>query len=100
MVHPTPDAPTHDLVSKYIDAFIDNARFLSGDGAILFLVSLFPKNTAFPAVLAKVCIINDLYATGIAATYDMAEHIVTLDVDNALSLAETADVDRIAYLGR
>jgi len=93
-----PDEPTDSLVRKYINEFVGNSRFMIGDGAILSLVKLFPENSTFHEVLAKVCVINDLYATGITATYDMANHIVVLEVDQALSLAGADIVDKIAWV--
>ena len=95
---PTPDIPTRELVFKYITAFTQNNLFVGSDCAILALLQAFPKNCVLHEVLAKVCVINDLYATRILAVFDMAEHIVKLKIDDQLAMGATEIVDRIANL--
>lgn len=95
---PTPDAPTSDLVRSYINDYQRIERFMRGDDAIQCLVRQFPQSRTLYEVLAKVCVINNLYSTGIAATFEMAEHIIRKNVDDALTAGDIDVVDKISYL--
>jgi hypothetical protein len=95
---PIPDEPTVGLVREYIKQFNDSRRYKKADEAIIALIQLFPLNTQFNEVLAKVCVINDLYSTRIQGTFEMAEHIVSLNPDKDIQQGSTNIVDRIANL--
>lgn len=64
--------------------------------ALSRLVPSFPRNKLFEDVLLKVVVINDLYRTGILATYKVAGHIAQLDIDPILEQGSPEAVDLVA----
>ncbi|MBN1803300.1 MAG: hypothetical protein JW891_17445, partial [Candidatus Lokiarchaeota archaeon] len=55
-----------------------------------------PKNTHFPDILVKVCVLNDLYATGILDTFKVAEHVSTIkELDSLLQAGRPEAIDLI-----
>src|SRR5206468_1151652 len=53
-------------------------------------------NTSLEDILLKVVALNDLYRTGILATYRVAEHIFQLNIDPLLEAGQSEAVARIA----
>ena len=92
--------PTQNLVQSYVQRY--DAAQAPVDHALAKLFGLFPENTRIEDVLLKVVALNDLYRTGILATYQVAEHILQLDIDPLLLAGAREAVDRIAHvrLGR
>ena len=88
--------PTEDLVKSYIYQF-DQSQVVV-ERALSKLFGLFPENTASEDVLLKVVALNDLYRTGILATYKVAEHIVGLNIDPLLKARQPDVVDLIAHV--
>lgn len=96
MIQHVPDEITEQLVQKYIDMFKSNESYKKGDKAIEELIIDFPENIEFYQVLAKVCVINDLYQTVIISTNTVAEHIVELNIDQGLRRGDLNIVNKIA----
>lgn len=92
----TLDRPTEPLVTTYYRKFESSERYAVGDRAILRLVQQLPHNTDLDVVLLKVCIINDLYGTQIYSTFEMAQHIQSLNIDPELRRKSTNVVNAIA----
>lgn len=89
-------APTPDLVQSYVRRY--DAAQGPVDRALAKLFGLFPENTRLEDVLLKVVALNDLYRTGILATYQVAEHIVQLDIDPPIWAGAEEAVARIAHV--
>ncbi len=86
--------PTEELVQTYIKQFDQTQTVV--ERALTNLFQLFPKNTALEDVLLKVVVLNDLYRTTIFATSQVAEHIVSLNVDTLLGEGQSEAVDMIS----
>jgi len=86
--------PTEDVVKAYINQFDQSQTPV--ERALSKLFGLFPANTVLDEVLLKVVALNTLYVTGILATYKVAEHIVSLDVDPLLNARRPEVVHQIA----
>ena len=86
--------PTEDLVRSYISQFDEDNVVVEKTLSKLF--GLFPENTAPEDVLLKVVVLNDLYRTGILATYKVAQHILALNVDPLLKAREADVIELIA----
>lgn len=86
--------PTEDLVQSYIQQFDQTQTVV--ERSLTNLFRLFPENTALEDVLLKVVVLNDLYRTAIWATYQVAEHIVSLNIDPILWEGQSGAVDMIA----
>ncbi|HUH62435.1 MAG TPA: hypothetical protein VLZ50_05530 [Terracidiphilus sp.] len=93
--------PTVDNVRKAgaeFDSWKDNP-----DPALAILFAQYPANTCFDHVLLKVVVVNSTYGTQIHAVsskkptlYDVARHIVSRNIDDALQAGSVDVVDRIA----
>jgi hypothetical protein len=55
-----------------------------------------PSNTVESEVLLKVTALNQFYSTNIFAVYDMAKHIVALNIDGRLKKDDETLVNEIA----
>jgi hypothetical protein len=87
--------PTNLIVSEYLEKFNTDIRAYKDSNAISSLLNMFPNNKVFGDIRLKVSVINDLYGTGIFATYQMSQHIFSLDIDKAL---QNGDVDLVARI--
>lgn len=88
--------PTNPLIDNYIAKFSKNERYYEGDKAISYLCKKFPKNKKIEEVFLKVCVINNLYSTNIWGTYNIAKHIVKLNIDKAIQYSNPDVVHKIA----
>lgn len=95
-------APTAEDVRNAINEF--NGWKDNPDPALTELFKLYPANTNFDHVLLKVVALNALYSTLIRVNskitptvYDVARHIVGLDIDGKLALGSEDLVHKIAY---
>lgn len=68
-------------IRQYINRFMENERYSQADRAITSLVQTYPSNIDFTSVLLKVTVINKLYSTNIMSTFDVARHIVSLNIE-------------------
>lgn len=90
------DAPTEELVKKYIDKFDLDERYKYGDGAIIKLFEAFPDNTSLEDIILKVSVINELYSTSIYSVFRVAQHILKCDVDENMRAGNPETVHQIA----
>jgi hypothetical protein len=88
--------PTTDSVKSAAESF-DQSQIVV-ERALEKLFHLFPGNTAPENVLLKVVALNDLYRTGILATYQVAQHIIDLEIDPLLQDGRTEAVEMIAQV--
>lgn len=88
--------PTSNLVKEYNKKFESDERYYRADQAIIKLFDKFRENKDIINILLKVSVINDLYSTNIFATFEMAKHIHSLDIDSALEKGDLEIVNKIA----
>ena len=86
--------PTKDLVQSYVQQY--NQSQVVVEKALTKLFGLVPDNTTFEDVLLKVVALNDLYRTAIWATYQVAEHIYSLNIDPLIRDGKPEAVNLIA----
>lgn len=63
----------------------------------LFLIT-YPQNTDLDDVLIKVCSLNDFYSTQIFSPYNIANHIINLNIDRRLRKNDITLVNDIALI--
>lgn len=88
--------PTKQLIKNYVGKFEQqNAK---SENAIRLLFEKFPENKDFENVLLKSIVINSLYSTRLLAQaiVPVAEHILALNVDQAIQRGDSSIVDKIA----
>jgi hypothetical protein len=88
--------PSASLVDAYIHQF-DTSQVVV-EQALAKLFAAFPRNTALDEVLLKVVSLNDIYRTGILATYKVAEQIHQSNIDPLLAQGDPEVVHRIAHV--
>ncbi len=93
-----PTAENVRITCKTFDEWADNP-----DPALSILFTQFPNNTDFGHVLLKVVALNATYSTLIRgfstmkpSFYDVARHMVSLDIDRYLDAGDVGLVERIA----
>jgi len=95
--------PTVPLVKWYAARFSAGDFSGQADKGISKLVNAFPGNIELSDVLLKVAALNSLYATNIYAIYPVAQHIVSLQIDDRLAeqdLTLVHDIARIEIAGK
>ena len=90
--------PNEVLVRCYLKKFEQNERYYEADKAIKKLIHAFPSNSDLSSVLLKVTTINRLYSTNIMSPFDVAKHIITLQLDRELESGELSAIERIRYV--
>ena len=92
------ETPTPNQVNKYNQKFENDERYFLADQAIIKLFKNFSENKDIKDILLKISVINDLYSTNIFATFEMAKHILKLNVDIAIKNGEPEIVNKIAQI--
>jgi hypothetical protein len=88
--------PTPALVNEYNEKFESDKRYYVADQAIIKLFKHFNENKDIKDIILKIAVINDLYSTNIFATFKMAEHILSLNIDSVLTKGDPEVVNKIA----
>lgn len=86
------------IVKRFIRQFEQNERYYEADKAITKLINAFPSNSDLSAVLIKVTTINKLYSTNIMAPFDVAKHIVSLNLDHKIASGQLSAVNSIRHV--
>ena len=92
----TLEAPTNELLDKYIDQFNNDERYSLADQAIINLFASFPENKKIEDIILKTSVVNDLYSTNILGIFKMAKHIQQLQIDRDLKKGSPSVVSKIA----
>ncbi len=87
-----------DLIDEYNKRFQDDNRYFLADKAIIKLINQFPTNSNIEDILLKVVTINELYSTNVYATFEIAKHILKLNIDNDIKNGNLELVNKIAKL--
>jgi len=88
--------PTPYLVASYVETF--NQKQAVVERALTKLFTLFPENIQLEHVLIKVVALNDLYRTGILATFQVAEHVFRLNIDQIIKEGKSEAVELIGHV--
>ena len=76
--------PEEKLIDFYIEKFNNDERYSIADKIIKKLIRRFPENRQLDDVLVKVSVSNDMYSTNIFATFRLAKHIQSLNIDKEI----------------
>ena len=92
-------SPTPEKIRMYLDKWETLDKYVAQEKSLnkLFLET-YPSNAALDKVLVKVSTLNDFYSTNIFSSYDMARHIVALDIDERLAQKDLSLIRDIATL--
>jgi len=86
-------------IRSHVMGFADKYELVpknrNSDGALTAIIAFLPGNTSVEHVLTKSALLNSLYSTQIYDIYRMAEHIVTQDLDGALTSGSIEAVSRV-----
>ena len=91
--------PTPQLVKEYLNLWdlLENYRLQESSLKKLFSQT-YPVNQDMDDVLIKVCSLNDFYSTNIFSPFNVAKHIVDLDIDKRLNNEDMTLVNEIAIV--
>lgn len=75
--------PTPEQVKLYLDKWEKLGNYPPQEEALNKLFhELCPNNTKIEDILLKTAALNDFYSTKLLSTYDVAKHILELNIDN------------------
>ncbi|MDT0160700.1 hypothetical protein [Bacillus sp. AG4(2022)] len=89
--------PSQNELQKYLHVWDTLENYSLQESALekLFL-RIYPNNTDIDDVLIKVSALNDFYSTNIFSPFQVAKHIIGLDIDDGLNKGEVKLVNEIA----
>lgn len=89
--------PSKEEVENYLKEWdsLENYTLQESSLRKLFLQT-YPLNNSLDDVLVKVCVLNQFYGTQIRRVFDMAKHIVSLNIDEDLKNDNLDLVEKIA----
>ena len=91
--------PCNQEVEKYLELWDTNDKFVLQEKSINKLFTeIFPDNTNIEHVLIKASVLNDFYSTNIFSIFDMAKHIVSLDIDKRLKKGDETLISEIGHI--
>lgn len=77
--------PSVNQVSMYLDKWGSLDNYVQQENSLRKLfIETYPLNSDMDDVLIKVCSLNDFYSTNIFSPFNVAKHIVDLDIDQRL----------------
>lgn len=88
--------PNEDLVNEYLINLSSDKKYKTIDDSISKLIENFPSNKLIEDIQLKVSVINNLYNTNIISTFQIAQHIHSLDIDKFLEEGDLSVVNKIA----
>ena len=91
--------PCNQEIEKYLNLWNTTDKFVLQENSINKLFTkIFPNNTDTENVLIKASVLNDFYSTNIFSIFDMAKHIVSLDIDERLKNGDDSLVSEIGHI--
>ncbi|MDN5299348.1 MAG: hypothetical protein PWP51_1901 [Clostridiales bacterium] len=89
--------PSETEIVNYLDRWDHVEQYRLQEKALNQLFGeTYPHNTALHEVLVKVAALNQFYSTNIFKVFDVAKHIMTLNIDARLSTKDVNIVNEIA----
>ena len=91
--------PTSDEIKKYNQTWSERIEYVAREKALFKLFNeIYPNNTDIYEILIKVAALNDFYSTNIFSVYSVAEHILSLKIDERLKSGDSTLVKEIAEI--
>ena len=95
--------PSTDQVEYYLNKWDELENYhLQEDALDKLFIKLCPYNTSITDILIKVATLNDFYSTNIFSVYPVAEHILSLNLDDRLKAGDMSlvgDIQKIVIDG-
>lgn len=95
--------PSTDQVEYYLNKWDELENYhLQEDALDKLFLKLCPYNTSFTDILIKVATLNDFYSTNIFSVYPVAEHILSLNLDDRLKTGDMSlvgDIQKVVIDG-
>lgn len=86
-------------VDKYLKKWDELENYVLQENALdKLFIHKFPLNNDISDILIKCSSLNDFYSTNIFSVFNVAKHILSLDIDYRLENGDTSLVDDIAKL--
>jgi hypothetical protein len=82
--------PTPEYVRRRLPSTAEEDEYFEADLALRLVFKQWPQNRDRGEVLAKVTLLNQLYATRIMNVYPVVNHILKLDIDKRLRAGDLA----------
>lgn len=91
--------PSKKEVEKYLEKWNNLENYVLQENSLnkLFF-DLIPENKIIEDILIKASTLNDFYSTHIFSIFSVANHILSLDIDNRLNNGDPTLVDDIANI--
>lgn len=95
----TIERPCKEQVQLYLEAWNEQVNYVRQENALdkLFFKT-YPSNTDINDILIKAASLNDFYSTNIFSIFAVAEHILSLNIDERLKNGDASLVDDIAAI--
>jgi hypothetical protein len=91
--------PTSGRIQRALKRWGKDIKWQESYAATQLVMAQFPSNKSVPEVLAKVCVLNDIYSTHIYNTHAAATHILACrEVDKRLRLGDFALIPELAAM--
>ncbi len=89
--------PNKNEVEKYLNKWDSLENYVLQESSLdkLFF-EIYPNNTDIRDILIKASSLNDFYSTNIFSIFPVAKHILNLNIDERLKVADTSLVNDIA----
>lgn len=92
-------SPSPEQVAMYLEKWDSHEDYVLQESSLRKLFTqTYPLNTKMDDVLIKVCSLNDFYSTNIYYPFNVAKHIVKLNIDQRLSDRDFSLVNDIAVV--
>lgn len=89
--------PCKEEVQKYLNLWDSLENYVLQENSLNKLFyDTYPNNTDINDILIKVSALNDFYSTNIFSVFSVANHILSLDIDNRLNNKDETLVNDIA----
>lgn len=90
--------PTVSAVNTYLNKWPKLRKYAQQEQCLSDIFKQYPKNVDIKEILIKCALLNEFYSTNIYSIYDMAEHILNLNIDERLQKADLTLINDIANI--
>jgi len=91
--------PCKSEIEKYLIKWNTLENYVNQENSLKKLFKdIYKDNQDINEVLIKVCSLNDFYSTHILSVFDVAKHIIKLDIDSRLNMGDSTLVNEIALV--
>ena len=92
--------PTPALIRRRLDELDAGTNLNDLDRAVQIVFEQWPRNVSLTEILVKVAVLNQIYGTNIYDINTVAEHVLSLSIDERLGAGDTglvADIARVEF---